>query len=56
MLRGDCVSELDDAALVRRTDMLLGTGRTVTLPEELPRLLDEVYAAEFADGLEDRGT
>lgn len=52
VLRGDSVSELDDAALVRRTDMLLGTGRTVTLPEELPRLLDEVYAAEFADGPE----
>ncbi|MFH9606588.1 CRISPR-associated endonuclease Cas3'' [Streptomyces sp. NPDC017448] len=52
VIRADDVSELDDAALVRRTDLLLGTGRTVALPEELPLLLDEVYAEDFADRLE----
>ncbi|MGW8884288.1 CRISPR-associated endonuclease Cas3'' [Streptomyces sp. NPDC055749] len=51
VLRADKASELDDAALVRRTDMLLGTGRTVVLPEELPSLLDEVYADELVDRL-----
>ncbi|MET9483296.1 CRISPR-associated endonuclease Cas3'' [Streptomyces sp. NPDC006638] len=51
VLRADHASELDDAALVRRTDMLLGTGRTVALPGELPSLLDAVYADELVDGL-----
>ncbi|MER6230643.1 CRISPR-associated endonuclease Cas3'' [Streptomyces sp. NPDC001616] len=51
VLRADYASELDDAALVRRTDVLLGAGRTVALPEELPMLLDEVYADELVDGL-----
>lgn len=52
VLRADNASELDDAALVRRTDLLLGAGRTVSLPEELPHMLDEVYAEEFGDRLE----
>ncbi|MFH9371157.1 CRISPR-associated endonuclease Cas3'' [Streptomyces anulatus] len=52
VLRADNASELDDAALVRRTGLLLGTGRTVALPDELPLVLDEVYADEFADRLE----
>ncbi|MFJ2210735.1 CRISPR-associated endonuclease Cas3'' [Streptomyces sp. NPDC101062] len=51
VLRADDASELDDAALVRRTDMVLGTGRRVSLPEELPLLLDEVYADELVDKL-----
>ncbi|MEU5951506.1 CRISPR-associated endonuclease Cas3'' [Streptomyces sp. NPDC047525] len=51
VLRADKKSELDDAALVRRTDMLLGAGRTVSLPEELPLLLDEVYADELVGRL-----
>lgn len=51
VLRADNASELDDAALVRRTDTLLGTGRTVSLPEELPALLDEVYGHELVDRL-----
>ncbi|MGW1293699.1 CRISPR-associated endonuclease Cas3'' [Streptomyces sp. NPDC002533] len=51
VIRADTVSELDDAASVRRTSLLLGTGRTVALPEELPVLLDEVYADELADKL-----
>lgn len=51
VLRADNASELDDAALVRRTDMLLGTGRTVSVPEDLPVLLDEVYGDELVDRL-----
>ncbi|MEU9094763.1 CRISPR-associated endonuclease Cas3'' [Streptomyces sp. NPDC048428] len=51
VLRADSASELDDAALVRRTGMLLGTDRTVSLPEELPVLLDEVYGRELVDRL-----
>jgi CRISPR-associated endonuclease/helicase Cas3 len=51
VLRADVVSELDDVALVRRTDMLLGTGRTVSLPDDVPLLLDEVYADELVDRL-----
>lgn len=51
VLRADNESELDDAALVRRTDMLLGAGRMVSLPEELPLLLDEVYADNLVDRL-----
>ncbi|MFF8997469.1 CRISPR-associated endonuclease Cas3'' [Streptomyces achromogenes] len=51
VLRADDKSELDDAALVRRTDMLLGAGRTVSMPEEVPLLLDEVYADDLVDGL-----
>ncbi|MFE6155582.1 CRISPR-associated endonuclease Cas3'' [Streptomyces sp. NPDC057889] len=51
VLRADNKSELDDAALVRRTDILLGTGRTISLPDELPLLLDEVYADELVDRL-----
>jgi CRISPR-associated endonuclease/helicase Cas3 len=52
VLGADSESELDDTALVRRTATLLGTGRTVVLPEELPLLLDEVYADELVDRLE----
>ncbi|MFJ4908115.1 CRISPR-associated endonuclease Cas3'' [Streptomyces sp. NPDC093249] len=52
VLRADNASERDDAALLRRTDLLLGTGRMVALPEELPSLLDEVYADEIVDRLE----
>ncbi|NED84219.1 CRISPR-associated endonuclease Cas3'' [Streptomyces sp. SID11233] len=51
VLRADNASDLDDAALVRRTDMLLETDRTVSLPEELPVLLDEVYSDDLVDGL-----
>ncbi|CAM5605561.1 CRISPR-associated endonuclease/helicase Cas3 [Streptomyces alboniger] len=51
VLRADDKSELDDAALVQRTDVLLGKGRTISLPEELPLLLDEVYGDELIDGL-----
>ncbi|MBA5224117.1 CRISPR-associated endonuclease Cas3'' [Streptomyces griseoaurantiacus] len=53
VLGADSESELDDAALVRRTATLLGKGRTVVLPEELPLLLDEVYADELVDRLEE---
>ncbi|MFJ6015341.1 CRISPR-associated endonuclease Cas3'' [Streptomyces sp. NPDC092952] len=51
VLRADDASELDDAALLWRTDTLLGSGRTVSLPEELPSLLDEVYAEELVGKL-----
>ncbi|MFD6434337.1 CRISPR-associated endonuclease Cas3'' [Streptomyces venezuelae] len=51
VLRADDKSHLDDAALVQRTDVLLGEGRTVSLPEELPLLLDEVYGDELIDRL-----
>ncbi|MER6704308.1 CRISPR-associated endonuclease Cas3'' [Streptomyces fumanus] len=53
VLRADDKSEVDDAALVRRTEILLGAGRTVSLPEELPLLLDEVYADGLVDRLEE---
>ncbi|MGW0916776.1 hypothetical protein ACWD1Z_34410 [Streptomyces sp. NPDC002784] len=51
VLHTDSTSDLDDAALVRRTDLLLGAGRTVCLPDDLPVLLDAVYADELVDGL-----
>lgn len=51
VLRADHVSARDEAALVRRTDLILGAGRTISLPGELPLLLDEVYADELVDGL-----
>ncbi|TXS52770.1 CRISPR-associated endonuclease Cas3'' [Streptomyces sp. t39] len=51
VLRADNASERDDAALLQRTDLLLGAGRSVALPEELPSLLDAVYADEMADSL-----
>ncbi|MFF0435593.1 CRISPR-associated endonuclease Cas3'' [Streptomyces sp. NPDC004327] len=47
-------TELDDVALVRRTGMVLGMGRTVSLPEDLPSLLDEVYADDLVGGLGER--
>ncbi|MFJ2026905.1 CRISPR-associated endonuclease Cas3'' [Streptomyces sp. NPDC087897] len=52
VLRADKASELDDAGLLRRTELLLGAGRTVAVPDELPHLLDEVYADDVADRLE----
>ncbi|MEU2956611.1 CRISPR-associated endonuclease Cas3'' [Streptomyces xanthochromogenes] len=55
VLRSDSVSAGDDAALVRRTDLLLGSGRTIALPEELPLLLDEVYAHNLVDRLGEAG-
>ncbi|MFE0948425.1 CRISPR-associated endonuclease Cas3'' [Streptomyces mutabilis] len=51
VLRADSRSGLDDVALVRRTEIVLGAGRTISLPEEVPLLLDEVYAGELVDGL-----
>ncbi|NJP65885.1 CRISPR-associated endonuclease Cas3'' [Streptomyces spiramenti] len=51
VLRADSASERDDAALLCRTGLLLGSGMTVALPEELPSLLDEVYAEELVDNL-----
>ncbi|MFH8222002.1 CRISPR-associated endonuclease Cas3'' [Streptomyces sp. NPDC018057] len=51
VLRADNVSPRDDAALVRRTDLVLGAGRTISLPGELPLLLDEVYTDELVDRL-----
>ncbi|MFI9773014.1 CRISPR-associated endonuclease Cas3'' [Streptomyces sp. NPDC052415] len=51
VLRADGTSGRDDAALVRRTLLLLGAGRTVSVPGELPGLLDEVYAEELVEGL-----
>ncbi|WP_369383176.1 CRISPR-associated endonuclease Cas3'' [Streptomyces sp. cg36] len=51
VLRADNVSARDEAALVRRTDLILGAGRSISLPGELPLLLDEVYADELLDGL-----
>ncbi|MFF1716919.1 CRISPR-associated endonuclease Cas3'' [Streptomyces sp. NPDC058268] len=51
VLRADQQSERDDAALVRRTGMLLGAGRRVSWPGELPLLLDEVYADELVGRL-----
>jgi CRISPR-associated endonuclease/helicase Cas3 len=51
VLRADSSSGLDDLALVRRTDIVLGAGRTITMPEEVPLLLDEVYADELVDRL-----
>ncbi|MFF9171779.1 MULTISPECIES: CRISPR-associated endonuclease Cas3'' [unclassified Streptomyces] len=53
VLRADNRSELDDVALVRRTDIVLGAGRTISMPEEVPLLLDEVYADELVDRLEE---
>ncbi|MFE0099868.1 CRISPR-associated endonuclease Cas3'' [Streptomyces sp. NPDC059009] len=53
VLRADTTSQLDDAALVRRTDMLVGAGRTVSLPGELPLLLDEVYGDELVERLDE---
>ncbi|MDJ1130576.1 CRISPR-associated endonuclease Cas3'' [Streptomyces iconiensis] len=53
VLGAGAASALDDAGLVRRTAELLGAGRTVSLPDEGPLLLDEVYADELVDGLED---
>ncbi|MFE6160026.1 CRISPR-associated endonuclease Cas3'' [Streptomyces sp. NPDC056486] len=53
VLGADHGCELDDAALVRRTDLLLGTGRRVSWPEELPLLLDEVYADDLVARLEE---
>ncbi len=47
-------NKLYDAALVQRTGMVLGTGRTVSLPGDLPPLLDEVYADDLIDGLGER--
>ncbi|GAA4675965.1 hypothetical protein GCM10023347_33000 [Streptomyces chumphonensis] len=44
---------LDDPGLVWRTAELLGAGRRVSLPDDLPSLLDEVYADKLVDGLED---
>lgn len=52
VLRRDSASERDDAALLRRTGLLLGEGGTVVLPEELPELLDAVYSDRIVDGLE----
>ncbi|QKW66152.1 CRISPR-associated endonuclease Cas3'' (plasmid) [Streptomyces sp. NA03103] len=49
VLRADSTSELDDVALVRRTGLVLGAGRTISLPEDVPLLLDEVYADELVD-------
>ncbi|MFI2669249.1 CRISPR-associated endonuclease Cas3'' [Streptomyces albidoflavus] len=51
VLGADAASDLDDPALVRRTDMLLGAGRAIALPGDLPALLDEVYAYELVEGL-----
>ncbi|MFI8169764.1 CRISPR-associated endonuclease Cas3'' [Streptomyces sp. NPDC085931] len=51
VLRADNKFELDDVALVRRTDTVLGAGRTISMPEEVPLLLDEVYADELVDKL-----
>jgi CRISPR-associated endonuclease/helicase Cas3 len=51
VLRADNKSELDDVALVRRTDIVLGAGRTISMPDEVPLLLDEVYADELVDRL-----
>ncbi|MFD6532769.1 CRISPR-associated endonuclease Cas3'' [Streptomyces sp. NPDC060184] len=53
VLRADNESPLDDPALVRRTDMLLGAGRTVSLPEGLPVLLDAVYSEDLVQRLAD---
>ncbi|MGW9499079.1 CRISPR-associated endonuclease Cas3'' [Streptomyces prasinus] len=49
VLRADSKSELDDVALVRRTDIVLGAGRTISMPQDVPLLLDEVYADELVD-------
>ncbi|EMF26831.1 helicase [Streptomyces gancidicus BKS 13-15] len=49
VLKADSTSELDDVALVRRTDMVLGAGRTISMPQDVPLLLDEVYADELVD-------
>ncbi|WP_369153683.1 CRISPR-associated endonuclease Cas3'' [Streptomyces sp. R17] len=51
VLKADSTSELDDIALVRRTDMVLGAGRTISMPQDVPLLLDEVYADELVDRL-----
>jgi CRISPR-associated endonuclease/helicase Cas3 len=51
VLRADHTSELDDVALVRRTGLVLGAGRTISLPQDVPALLDEVYADELVDRL-----
>ncbi|WP_413754907.1 CRISPR-associated endonuclease Cas3'' [Streptomyces sp. MMBL 11-3] len=51
VLRADDKPHLYDAALMRRTDMLLGAGKRVSLPDELPLLLDEVYADELVGRL-----
>ncbi|MFI9376305.1 CRISPR-associated endonuclease Cas3'' [Streptomyces parvulus] len=55
VLRADSMSELDDVALVRRTGLVLGAGRTISLPEDVPLLLDEVYADELVDRLGEAG-
>ncbi|MEU9523719.1 CRISPR-associated endonuclease Cas3'' [Streptomyces sp. NPDC048224] len=49
VLRADSTSELDDVALVQRTGLVLGAGRTISLPKDVPLLLDEVYADELVD-------
>ncbi|MFG3282158.1 CRISPR-associated endonuclease Cas3'' [Streptomyces sp. NPDC048111] len=54
VLRADRIST-GDASLIRRTDLLLGSGRTIVLPEELPPLLDEVYADDLVDRLREAG-
>ncbi|KES02944.1 CRISPR-associated protein [Streptomyces toyocaensis] len=51
VLQADDTSELDDVALVRRTGMVLGVGRTISMPQDVPLLLDEVYADELVDRL-----
>jgi CRISPR-associated endonuclease/helicase Cas3 len=51
VLRADSWSVLDDASLVRRTGILLGDGRTVSVPDELPSLLEEMYADELIESL-----
>lgn len=49
VLQADSTSDLDDEALVRRTGMVLGAGRTISVPKDVPLLLDEVYADELVD-------
>ncbi|MGA5880355.1 CRISPR-associated endonuclease Cas3'' [Streptomyces cellulosae] len=49
VLKADSTFELDDVALVRRTGMVLGAGRTISMPQDVPLLLDEVYADELVD-------
>ncbi|WHM35078.1 CRISPR-associated endonuclease Cas3'' [Streptomyces sp. BPPL-273] len=51
VLRADNESDLDDVSMMRRTDIVLGAGRTICLPEDVPLLLDEVYADELVDEL-----
>ncbi|MEU0228208.1 CRISPR-associated endonuclease Cas3'' [Streptomyces sp. NPDC006284] len=51
VLRADSESDLDDVSLMRRTNVVLGAGRTISMPEDVPLLLDEVYADELVDGL-----